>query len=74
MWATFGKTVAQLVYLVCSVACLWPRSGKQERTARVPSFHAACGVDESDRCGPCNFAKFSVISQKTLCCEAAFTT
>ncbi len=34
------------------MACLWPKSGKQERTSPVLSFHAICGPDESVRCGP----------------------
>ncbi|CAM4466038.1 unnamed protein product [Leuciscus chuanchicus] len=37
------------------MACLWPRSGKQEWATQGPSFHAACGPDPhstSARCGP----------------------
>ncbi|KAL0148727.1 hypothetical protein M9458_055905, partial [Cirrhinus mrigala] len=35
------------------MACFWPRSGKQERSAQVPSFHAACGPDHHATCARC---------------------
>ncbi len=34
------------------MACLWLSSGKQGRTAQVPSFHAKSEQDESVRCEP----------------------
>ncbi len=56
MWPRFGLVLLYLVYswltLGLPLAYLWPKSGKQERTAQVPSFHAVCGPDESVRCGP----------------------
>ncbi len=56
MWPRFGPVLLYLVYswltLGLPLAYLWPKSGKQERTAQVPSFHAVCGSDESVRCGP----------------------
>ena len=40
----FGPSLATLVDVwYCYVAYLWPRSGKQERTAQVPSSDAVCG-------------------------------
>ena len=44
-------------WLTCGIAmaCLWPRSGKQEWATQGPSFHAACGPDPhstSARYGP----------------------
>ncbi len=56
MCPRFGPVVLYLVYswltLGLPLAYLWPKFGKQERTAQVPSFHAVCGPDESVRCGP----------------------
>ncbi len=56
MWPRFGPVLVYLVYswltLGLASACLWPKSGKQERITQVPSFHAVCGPDESVRCGP----------------------
>ncbi len=52
----FGPVLLYLVYswltLGHPLACLWPKSGKQEWTAQVPSFHVVCGPDENVRCGP----------------------
>ncbi len=45
------------------MACFWPRSGKQERSAQVPSFHATCGPDHHSRC-----AQMWAGSGPTLCC------
>ncbi len=28
------------------MACLWPKFGKQERTAQVPSFFSVCGPEQ----------------------------
>ncbi len=35
------------------MACFWPRSGKQERSTQVPSFHATCGPDHHSTCARC---------------------
>lgn len=44
----FPKLEPVLFYSVCSwlISCLWLRSGKQERTAKVPSFQVVCGLGE----------------------------
>ncbi len=56
MWPRYWPVLLYLVYswltLGLPLAYFWPKSGKQERTAQVPSFHAVCGPDESVRCGP----------------------
>ncbi len=56
MWPRFWPVLLYLDYswltLGLPLVYLWPKSGKQERTAQVPSFHALCGSDESVRCGP----------------------
>ena len=40
-------------WFTCGIAmvCLWTRSGKQERTTKVPLLHAVCGPHESVGCG-----------------------
>ncbi len=56
MWPRFGLALFYLVYSLLTwdlpLACLWPKSGKQEWSAQVPSFHVVCGLNESVRCGP----------------------
>ncbi len=56
VWPRFGPVLLYLVYswltLGLPLAYLWPKSGKQEWTAQVPSFHVVCGPDESVRFGP----------------------
>jgi len=42
-WLTYG----------IAMACLWLRSGKQEPSAQVPSFHATCGPDHHTMHGRC---------------------
>ncbi len=74
MWPRFGPCLLYLVYswLIVGLlmACLWPKSGKQERTSLVLSFHAVCGPDESVRCGPDldirNFAIWAGAEMKKL--------
>ena len=58
---TFGISGWDAIWLL--QAYLWPRSGKQERTGQVPSFHPVCGPDDSvavwqrrPNLGPNNFA------------------
>ncbi len=40
----FLATMIATNFVTCGIAmaCLWPRSGKQERSAQVPSFHTTC--------------------------------
>ncbi len=84
IWARIKINVAQilpvLLYLVYSwltlglpFAFLWPKFGKHERTAQVPSFHVVCGPDESVRCGPDlglrNYAIWDVFSTRIPTCS-----
>ncbi len=60
IWRFCGSDKVQCVLFICSwlicgiaMACFWARSGKQEQSTQVQSFHTTCGPDHHSTCARC---------------------